>query len=79
MKIEYKSVTWDEFKTVKKTTARAFHEYREEIDLRAHKNIFDPDRSIIAYEGEYMVGSSVSYPLDMYIPGKFEPFQAGLM
>ena len=76
MKIEYKSVTWDEFITVKKTTARAFHEYREEIDLRAHKNIFDPDRSIIAYEGEYMVGSSVSYPLDMYIPGGLCPIAA---
>ena len=69
MNIEYKSITWDDFVSVKTTTARAFHEYREDIDLRAHENIFDPDRSIIAYEGDYMVGGSVSYPLDMYIPG----------
>ena len=42
MKIEYRKYTRDEFASVMKTSARAFHEYRSEIDIEARINLFDP-------------------------------------
>ena len=76
MKIEYRKYTRDEFASVMKTSARAFHEYRSEIDIEARINLFDPDRSFIAHDGKFMVGTTRSYALDMFIPGGICPIAA---
>ena len=76
MKIEYRKYTRDEFASVMKTSARAFHEYRSEIDIEARINLFDPDRSFVAHDGKFMVGTTRSYALDMFIPGGICPIAA---
>ena len=69
MSIELRTSTWDDFPLVKIINARGENGYRTQADFDAHKLVFTPDRSIMAFDGNHMVGNALSYEMDMYIPG----------
>ena len=69
MSIELRTSTWDDFPSVKVINARGENGYRSQVDLDAHRLVFTPDRSIMAFDGKNMVGNALSYEMDMYIPG----------
>jgi predicted acetyltransferase len=54
---------------VKVINARGENGYRSQVDFDAHRLVFTPDRSIMAFDGKNMVGNALSYEMDMYIPG----------
>ncbi len=69
MPIELRASTWDDFPSVKVINARGENGYRSQVDFDAHRLVFTPDRSIMAFDGKNMVGNALSYEMDMYIPG----------
>ena len=69
MSIELRTSTWDDFPSVKIINARGENGYRSQVDFDAHRLVFTPDRSIMAFDGKNMVGNALSYEMDMYIPG----------
>ena len=69
MSIELRTSTWDDFPLVKIINARGENGYRTQADFDAHRLVFTPDRSIMAFDGNHMVGNALSYEMDMYIPG----------
>ena len=69
MSIELRTSTWDDFPSVKVINARGENGYRSQVDFDAHRLVFTPDRSIMAFDGKNMVGNALSYEMDMYIPG----------
>jgi predicted acetyltransferase len=69
MSIELRTSTWDDFPSVKVINARGENGYRGQVDFDAHRLVFTPDRSIMAFDGKNMVGNALSYEMDMYIPG----------
>ena len=69
MPIELRASTWDDFPLVKVINARGENGYRSQVDFDAHRLVFTPDRSIMAFDGKDMVGNALSYEMDMYIPG----------
>ena len=69
MSIELRTSTWDDFPLVKVINARGENGYRSQVDFDAHRLVFTPDRSIMAFDGKNMVGNALSYEMDMYIPG----------
>ena len=69
MSIELRTSTWDDFPLVKIINARGENGYRTQSDFDAHQLVFTPDRSIMAFDGNHMVGNALSYEMDMYIPG----------
>ena len=69
MSIELRTSTWDDFPLVKIINARGENGYRTQADFDAHQLVFTPDRSIMAFDGNHMVGNALSYEMDMYIPG----------
>ena len=69
MTIELRTSTWNDFPSVKVINARGENGYRSQVDFDAHRLVFTPDRSIMAFDGKNMVGNALSYEMDMYIPG----------
>ena len=69
MSIELRTSTWDDFPLVKVINARGENGYRSQVDFDAHRLVFTPERSIMAFDGKNMVGNALSYEMDMYIPG----------
>lgn len=76
MSIELRTSTWDDFPSVKVINARGENGYRSQVDFDAHRLVFTPDRSIMAFDGKNMVGNALSYEMDMYIPGGFSKIAA---
>ncbi len=69
MTIKLRTSTWNDFPSVKVINARGENGYRSQVDFDAHRLVFTPDRSIMAFDGKNMVGNALSYEMDMYIPG----------
>ena len=71
MTIELKYSTWDDFPYVKTISSRGLTNFNTVDDpiYIAHKNIFPPDRNIMAMDGDKIVGNALSYPMVMNIPG----------
>ena len=69
MTIKLRTSTWNDFPSVKVINARGENGYRSQVDFDAHRLVFTPDGSIMAFDGKNMVGNALSYEMDMYIPG----------
>ena len=50
MELEIRPNTWEEFPTLKKVNARAQNNFYDEGDIDRFRIIFDPERSLCAFE-----------------------------
>ncbi|MDA1349538.1 MAG: GNAT family N-acetyltransferase, partial [Chloroflexi bacterium] len=73
MDIELKPNTWADFTTLKKANARAQNNFYSDTDVEVFKIIFQPERSLSAFENGNIVGCTTSYSLDMMVPGGTVP------
>ena len=76
MDLEIRPNTWEEFPTLKKTNARAQNNFYDDSDVERFRIIFEPDRSLSAFEDGRIVGCTTSYGLDMTVPGGTVPIGA---
>ena len=76
MDIDIRPNTWEEFPTLKRVNGRAQTNFNEDGDIERFRIIFDPDRSLAAFEDGNIVGCTASYALDMMVPGGTMPIGA---
>ena len=76
MRIEIRPNTWEEFPNLKTVNARAQNNFYGDSDIERFRLIFDPDRSLSAFEEGRIVGCTTSYALDMMVPGGTMPIGA---
>ena len=76
MQVEIRSNTWEEFPNLKSVNARAQNRFYGDSDIDRFRIIFDPDRSLAAFEDGNIVGCTTSYALDMMVPGGTMPIGA---
>jgi len=76
MDIELKPNTWADFTMLKKANARAQNNFYADADVEVFKIIFQPERSLSAFENGNIVGCTTSYSLDMTVPGGTVPIGA---
>ena len=76
MQVEIRSNTWEEFPNLKSVNARAQNRFYGDSDIDRFRIIFDPDRSLAAFEDGNIVGCTTSYGLDMMVPGGTMPIGA---
>ena len=69
MALEIRPNTIDEFKNLKQTNARASGLIYSDSDIDTFRLLFDPERSLCAFENGKIVGNVASYYTDMTIPG----------
>ena len=76
MDLEIRPNTWEEFPTLKRVNARAQNNFYVESDIQRFGIIFEPERSLCAFEEGQIVGCTTSYSLEMMVPGGTVPIGA---
>ena len=76
MNLEIRPNTWEEFPTLKKVNARAQNNFYVDSDVQRFGIIFEPERSVCAFEEGRIVGCTTSYSLEMMVPGGTVPIGA---
>ena len=76
MELEIRPNTWDEFPTLKVTNARAQNNFYSDTDIDIFRIIFQPERSLSAFQDGKIVGCTLSYSLEMTVPGGTIPIGA---
>ena len=76
MNLEIRPNTWEEFPTLKRVNARAQNNFYVESDIQRFGIIFEPERSLCAFEEGQIVGCTTSYSLQMMVPGGTVPIGA---
>ena len=76
MELEIRPNTRDEFPTLKVTNARAMGLFYMDTDVETYRLIFQPERSLAAFEDGQIVGNTTSYSLEMTVPGGTIPIGA---
>ncbi len=76
MELEIRPNTWEEFPGLKVANARAQNNFYSDSDVETFRLIFEPDRSLAAYENGRIVGCTTSYTLNMTVPGGTIPIGA---
>ena len=76
MDLEIRPNTWEEFPTLKKVNARAQNNFYVDSDVQRFGIIFEPERSVCAFEEGRIVGCTTSYSLEMMVPGGTVPIGA---
>ena len=69
MGIEIRPNTWEEFPNLKVTNARGQNNFYSDADVEVFRLIFQPERSLSAFDDGEIVGCTTSYSLDMTVPG----------
>ncbi len=69
MSFEYRSVTAEEFPTFARTDAAAFGVHHNEDELAAESAALEFDRTLAAFEGGRIVGTTAVLSLDLTLPG----------
>jgi predicted acetyltransferase len=67
--MEMRPVTADELAAFVRTTEAAFHEPVREEDVEAWGPVFEPARSIAAFDGASMVATAAAFTRELTIPG----------
>ena len=75
MSIEIRTVEADEMGELLKLDAALFGYAPEEDDIAGH---LQPERTVCAFDGERMVGSSTALPLELTLPGGARVAMAGI-
>ena len=76
MDLEIRPNTWEEFPGLKIANARAQNNFYSDSDVETFRLLFEPDRSLAAFEDGQIVGCTTSYTLDMTVPGGKIPIGA---
>ena len=76
MDIEIRPNTWEEFPNLKHVNARAQNNFYDDDDIARFAIIFEPERSLAAFEEGRIVGCTTSYSLEMTVPGGTTPIGA---
>ena len=76
MELEIRPNTWEEFPGLKIANARAQNNFYSDSDVETFRLLFEPDRSLAAFEDGQIVGCTTSYTLDMTVPGGTIPIGA---
>ena len=76
MELEIRPNTWEEFPKLKVTNARGQNNFYSDADVEIFRLIFQPERSLSAFEDGEVVGCTTSYSLEMMVPGGKMPVGA---
>ena len=76
MEIEIRPNTWEEFPHLKVTNARGQNNFYGDLEVETFRLIFQPERSLSAFEDGEIVGCTTSYSLEMSVPGGTMPIGA---
>ena len=76
MEFEIRPNTWEEFPKLKVTNARGQNNFYSDTDVEIFRLIFQPERSLSAFEDGEIVGCTTSYSLEMTVPGGTMPIGA---
>jgi predicted acetyltransferase len=67
--MEMRPVTADEFPDFLRTTEAAFHEQPSDEDVEAWSTVFEPERSLAAFDGPRMVATAGVFTRELTVPG----------
>ncbi len=74
MSYTVRAATRDDHQAILKTVMTAFHDSAEEQELLdTEREIFEPERSLVALDGEQIVGHAGIYTRDLSVPGATVP------
>jgi predicted acetyltransferase len=76
VELEIRPNTWGEFPNLKVTNARGQNNFYSDTDVEIFRFIFQPERSLSAFEDGEIVGCTTSYSLEMTVPGGTIPIGA---
>lgn len=76
MAIDIRPNTWEEFPHLKVTNARGQNNFYGDLEVETFRLIFQPERSLSAFEDGEIVGCTTSYSLEMSVPGGTMPIGA---